>query len=102
MLIVAEKSGERPVGLRVSAGLAEEIERQEHEEEVLGPEPEARRAVLRAGWWREVAAVPSLPEGYLTAAVDAEQELGADEIRARALLLAAIGRHGWARVGGAR
>ncbi|MGW7594209.1 hypothetical protein ACWGK9_34490, partial [Streptomyces rubiginosohelvolus] len=87
MLIVAEKQAEGPVGPGVTAGLAEEIERQEREDDARGPEPEARRAVLRAGWWREVAAVPSLPAGYLAAdAAGAQQEPGADEIRARALL----------------
>lgn len=92
------------------AGLAEEIERQEREDDARGPEPEGR-FVLRGGRWvrveQELAAVPSLlPPGYVpVAAQRAEQrgvraEQGSDEIRIRHLMIAAIGRYGSARVGG--
>lgn len=92
------------------AGLAEEIERQEREDDARGPEPEGR-FVLRAGRWvrveQELTAVPPLlPPGYVpVAAQRAEQrsvctEPGSDEIRMRVLMIEAIGRFGWARVGG--
>lgn len=99
MLIVAER---RPARLR--AGLADEIERQEREDNARGPEPE-NRFVLRAGRWvrveQEVPLLPSsslLPPGFAPV-VERGTELGGDEVRARVLMIAAQDRYGWARVG---
>ncbi|MFD7718993.1 hypothetical protein [Streptomyces sp. NPDC059814] len=83
--------------------MAEEIERQEREDDARGPEPEGR-FVLRGGRWvrveQELAVVPSLlPPGYVPVAAQ-RAEQGSDEIRVRHLMIAAIGRYGSARVGG--
>ncbi|MFF9322985.1 hypothetical protein ACF1BP_37110 [Streptomyces sp. NPDC014735] len=78
------------------AGLAEEVERQESEDNALGPEPEARFVLSQTGWWRRVLPVlPTLPTGYVAA--DPRAELGGDELRARYLRAEAIARFGSAR-----
>ncbi|MFF9594247.1 hypothetical protein ACF1FX_34580 [Streptomyces sp. NPDC014646] len=109
------------------AGLAEEIERQESEDEALGYEPEDCARVLAAvrRLWRGRAVreddgpvvmtrtvlparrervletgVPVLPAGYV--AVDRRTQLGGDEIRARVLMVAAIARWGSQRYEGGR
>ncbi|MGC5401877.1 hypothetical protein ACPXCP_39825 [Streptomyces sp. DT20] len=98
MSIVAERV------LRVlRAELAEELDRQESEDDAQGPEPEGR-FVLRAGRWvrveREVPLLPSLlPPGYVPV-VERGTEPGSDEIRLRTLMIAAQDRYGWARCGG--
>ncbi|WP_371793774.1 hypothetical protein OG285_38450 [Streptomyces sp. NBC_01471] len=82
------------------AGLAEEVDRQERENNARGPEPEQRVVVTRTvlpvgpGWEaREQRVLPSrLPSGF-TAVV----ALGADELRVRALMISAIRRWGWGR-----
>ncbi|MFJ2438802.1 hypothetical protein ACIOWM_36925 [Streptomyces anulatus] len=102
MLMVAERMARRAL----RATLAEEIERQTREDDARGPEPEAAVVVTRTilpvgpGWVeREPVEVPelSLPGGYIVAG----PVVGADEIRARELMVAAIDRFGSARVGGA-
>ncbi|MFB7957515.1 hypothetical protein [Streptomyces sp. NPDC056045] len=95
MSIVADQ---RPPDVR--AGLAEEIERQEREDNARGPEPEAGYVLSRTGRWeRALVAVPSLPSGYAVAA-SAGAEQGVDELRVRDLMVAAIARWGWQREGG--
>ncbi|MFJ2591120.1 hypothetical protein [Streptomyces sp. NPDC087538] len=92
MSIVADQV--RPPDVRV--GLAEEIERQEREDNAKGPEPEARYVLSRTGWWKQaLPTVPSLPAGYVAA--DLRAELGGDELRARHMRAEAIARFGWAR-----
>ncbi|MFD7868098.1 hypothetical protein [Streptomyces sp. NPDC059783] len=108
MLIVAEQ----PVRGRTSrprAGLAEEIERQEREDTDQGPEPEPEgRYVLRAGRWMRALELPAtLPTGFVAAAGPivarpAGAMPGADEIRVRNLMVAAMDCRGaWSRGGGA-
>ncbi|MFI6143421.1 hypothetical protein ACIBCC_35170 [Streptomyces griseus] len=101
MLMVAER-----MVRRLQATLAEEIDRQEQEDDRRGPEPEAAVVVTRTvlpvgpGWVeREPVEVPalSLPGGYIVA----RPVVGADEMRARHLMVAAIGRYGSGRDGGA-
>lgn len=91
---------------RLRAGLLDEVERQEREDNRRGPEPEGlavvTRTVLPAGpGWVEVEPVEvpslSLPDGYIVAG----PVVGADEVRARQLMVEAIDRVGSARVGGA-
>ncbi|MFF8423375.1 hypothetical protein [Streptomyces sp. NPDC015680] len=79
------------------AGLAEEIERQEREDNARGPEPEARYVLSRTGWWRQaLPTVPALPPGYVTAP-SARTEQEGDELRVRHLVTDAIVRWGWTR-----
>ncbi|MGW7711602.1 hypothetical protein [Streptomyces sp. NPDC054771] len=94
MAIVADQLVRPP---DVRAGLAEEIERQEREDDARGPEPEARYVLARTGWWRQaLPAMPSLPPGYVTAEpIRTEQE--GDELRARHLMTEATARWGWTR-----
>ncbi|MEU5138100.1 hypothetical protein [Streptomyces californicus] len=96
MSIVAEF-----VTRRLRAGLAEEIERQTREDDRRGPEPEASvvtRTVLPVGpGWveREPLEAPelSVPDGFVVAG----PVVGADEIRAREMVLAAQAAFGWGR-----
>lgn len=91
---------------QLRATLAEEIDRQTWEDDARGPEPEAAVVVTRTilpvgpGWVeREPVELPelSLPGEYIVA----RPVVGADEMRARLLMVAAIGRYGAARDGGA-
>ncbi|MFE7268388.1 hypothetical protein ACFU9B_41480 [Streptomyces sp. NPDC057592] len=81
------------------AGLAEEIERQEREDNAEGPEPEGRYVLSRAGRWeRELVALPALPPGYIAAASSRTRTgQGSDEVRVRHLMIAAVSRWGWGR-----
>ena len=101
MLMVAER-----MVRRLRATLAEEIDRQTREDDARGPEPEGVAVVTRTvlpvgpGWIeREPVELPalSLPEGYIATG----PVVGADEVRARQLMVEAIGRYGSARIGGA-
>ncbi|MFJ3084619.1 hypothetical protein ACIPJG_33380 [Streptomyces halstedii] len=107
MSIVAELVIRRV--LRAGGPLKEEVERQEREDNARGPEAEpcvVTRTVLPVGRGWEVPeqavlpSVPVLPSGFV-AAGPAGAELGADEVRVRRLMVAAIDRFGSARVGGA-
>lgn len=113
MSIVAER-----VACVVRAGLAEEVDRQEREDNARGPEAEQRvvmtRTVLPVGPGWETPTLPSVPGlpsgfrpvsgqddacpmcGYWTCRC-ASQQVGADEVRVRHLMIAAIDRHGWGR-----
>lgn len=81
------------------SGLAEEADRQEREDNARGPEPE-RYVVTRTllpvgpGWEQQKQQMPSLPLGFTA---ESTGGLGADEIRVRRLMIAAIRRWGWAR-----
>ncbi|MEU9568209.1 hypothetical protein AB0D16_40640 [Streptomyces sp. NPDC048161] len=92
MSIVADQLVRPP---DVRAGLAEEIERQEREDDARGPEPEARYVLSRTGWWRQaLPAMPSLPPGYVAEeSIRTEQE--GDELRVRHLMTEAAARWGW-------
>ncbi|WP_405194463.1 hypothetical protein OG333_38685 (plasmid) [Streptomyces anulatus] len=87
---------------QLRATLAEEIERQTREDDAKGPEPEAAVVVTRTvlpvgpGWVeREPVVHPalSLPDGYIVAS----PVVGADEIRAQRLVVAAQAEFGWGR-----
>ncbi|RPK77866.1 hypothetical protein EES46_34685 [Streptomyces sp. ADI98-10] len=87
---------------RLRATLAEEIERQTRDDDARGPEPEAAVVVTRTvlpvgqGWVeREPVVLPalSLPDGYIVAS----PVVGADEIRAQRLVVAAQAEFGWGR-----
>lgn len=103
MSIVAELANS--LGLR--AKLAEKARRWEREDDERGPEPEAAVVVTRTflpvgpGWAeREPVEVPalSLPTGYVVAD-PAGPAVGADEIRARQLVVEAQAEFGWGRTG---
>ncbi|MEU3137576.1 hypothetical protein ABZ691_33025 [Streptomyces sp. NPDC006854] len=87
--------------IRFLAALADEVDRQESEDDAKGPEPEAcvvTRTVLPVGpGWveRELVEVPALsvPDGFVVAG----PVVGADEIRAREMVLAAQAAFGWGR-----
>lgn len=116
MSIVAE----RVVRRVVRAGLADEVERQEREDNARGPEAEQRVVMTRTilpvgpGWETpKRAALPSvsvLPSGFRPADNQEDrcplcehwtcrclQQVGADEVRARGLMIEAINRFGWGR-----
>lgn len=87
---------------QLRATLAEEIDRQTREDDARGPEPEAAVVVTRTvlpvgpGWVeREPVELPalSLPAGYIVAG----PVVGADEIRAQQLVVAAQAEFGWGR-----
>lgn len=107
MLILAER-----VRRVLRAGLTEEIERQEREDNDLGPEPEkchqvVTRTILpgqRAVGVRQqvLPDVPvlSLPQGYVVAGSGLDL-LGEDELTVRARLIVAMDRSGaWELCGG--
>ncbi|MFF1505528.1 hypothetical protein ACFVZR_38270 [Streptomyces sp. NPDC058316] len=106
MSIVAERLLKTRAARVLRGGLAEEIERQEREDNARGPEPEqsvVTRTVLPSGPGWEVPerlvlpSRPSLPPGYVTGASSAPAGLESDEIRIRRLMVAAITRWGWTR-----
>ncbi|MEU2134920.1 hypothetical protein [Streptomyces sp. NPDC018352] len=98
MSIVAELV----TSLGFRAGLPDKVRRWEREDDERGPEPEAAVVVTRTflpvgpGWAErepvEFAAV-SLPDGYIVAG----PVVGADEIRARQLVVEAQAEFGWGR-----
>ncbi|WP_405187330.1 hypothetical protein OG582_40950 (plasmid) [Streptomyces anulatus] len=97
MSIVAEL-----VGRRLRAGLVEKARRWEREDDDRGPEPEGAAVVTRTflpvgpGWVeREPVELPelSLPDGYIVAG----PVVGADEIRAQRMVIAAQAEFGWGR-----
>lgn len=105
MLMVTERVL-RAVGLT-----PDEIREREREDDALGPTYDAEervsltRTVLSVGpGWeteeRELRVSPArLPDGYVVAG--GPVGLGPDEVRVRRLMIAAIGRVGSARIGGA-
>lgn len=101
MSIVAELVNS--LGLR--ADLKEKARRWEREDDAEGPEPEAAvvtRTVLPAGpGWAEAEPVElpelSLPEGFIVAGPVVGPVVGADEIRARRLVVEAQAEFGWGR-----
>ncbi|MFF6896093.1 hypothetical protein ACFY8Z_36495 [Streptomyces microflavus] len=97
MLIVAER-----VRQVLRAELKEKVKRWEREDDAKGPEPEAAamltRTVLPVGpGWAEAEPVElpalSVPAGYIVAG----PVVGADEMRARHLVVAAQDQFGWGR-----
>lgn len=97
MLIVAER-----VRQVLRAELKEKVKRWEREDDAKGPEPEAAavltRTVLPVGpGWAEAEPVElpalSVPAGYIVAG----PVVGADEVRARRLMIAAQAEFGWGR-----
>ncbi|MEU3978424.1 hypothetical protein [Streptomyces bacillaris] len=88
--------------IRFLATLVDEVDRQEREDDAEGPEPEVAAVVTRTflpvgpGWpEREPVELPalSLPAGYVVAG----PVVGADEIRARRLVVEAQAEFGWGR-----
>ncbi|MDX3064006.1 hypothetical protein PV518_17755 [Streptomyces sp. ND04-05B] len=114
MSIVAER-----VARRVRVGLVEEVERQIREDDARGPEQEpvvvVTRTVLPVGpaWETTVLAEgPTvLPSGFIPAHGQDDacgicgfwscrclaRQVGADELRVRGLMIAAMTRFGWGR-----
>ncbi|QKW48130.1 hypothetical protein [Streptomyces microflavus] len=100
MTIVSERPVE-PLVRRLRAGLKEKVKRWEREDDAKGPEPEAAaltRTFLPVGpGWAEAEPVElpalSVPAGYIVAG----PVVGADEMRARHLVVAAQGQFGWGR-----
>lgn len=97
MLIVAER-----VRQVLRAELKEKVKRWEREDDAKGPEPEAvavlTRTVLPVGpGWAEAEPVElpalSVPAGYIVAG----PVVGADEMRAHRLVVAAQAEFGWGR-----
>ncbi|MFJ5658661.1 hypothetical protein ACIQD5_35690 [Streptomyces microflavus] len=97
MLIVAER-----VRQVLRAELKEKVKRWEREDDAKGPEPEAAAMLTRTflpvgpGWAEaEPVELPALsvPAGYIVAG----PVVGADEMRARHLVVAAQAEFGWGR-----
>ncbi|MCD9904692.1 hypothetical protein LUR56_40495 [Streptomyces sp. MT29] len=101
MLMVSERWVKGQVH-RLRAGLLDEVERQEREDNGRGPEPEAAAVVTRTllpvgpGWVeRQPVELPALsvPAGPIVAG----PVVGADEMRARHLVIEAQAEFGWGR-----
>ncbi|MEV7252582.1 hypothetical protein [Streptomyces cyaneofuscatus] len=101
MTIVSERLVE-PLVRRLRAGLLDEVKRQEREDDAKGPEPEAAAVLTRTflpvgpGWAElEPVELPALsvPAGPIVAG----PVVGADEMRARHLVVVAQAEFGWGR-----
>lgn len=102
MLMVSERWVKGQVRRVLRAGLAEKAKRWEREDDAKGPEPEAAAVLTRTflpvgpGWVEaEPVELPALsvPAGYIVAG----PVVGADEVRAHRLVVAAQAEFGWGR-----
>ncbi|MCD9904650.1 hypothetical protein LUR56_40260 [Streptomyces sp. MT29] len=101
MTIVSERLVDLLVR-RLRAGLLDEVKCQEREDDAKGPEPEAVAVLTRTflpagpGWAeRELVELPAL--SVEAAYIVAGPVVGADEMRARHLVVAAQAEFGWGR-----